>query len=345
MARRKRKKRRNGERKVRMADVAARVGVSKAVVSAVLNPHGKSKIRYSEETRQDVLEAVDELGYRLNTTASNFLSGRHGALGLLVPSLGSVPSGVLSSMLKGSRLSGNMLMVEEAGLGRTDPPRMFVEDCVDGIILYGCINPWYREKAEDLGVPYVDVNSNERTGPCSITFAEEEGAALAARYFAEGGRRRPAFVRPENDSHFSVQVRAESFRRAALEHGMAEPVMVCSGSGNYWYNEARAFVREHPEVDCVLLYHTRLATVLYDEIDRADRSVPDDIAVIGTGSHNVAYTVRPSLTHLFLDHSALGRGAVRALREVVEGNPIPDELRCFPYDISVRYSTTKRDEE
>jgi LacI family transcriptional regulator len=116
-------------------------------------------------------------------------------------------------------------------------------------------------------------------------------------------------------------------------------VEVRVGPGRYWYGEARTFLRSHPEVDCVLLYHTRLATVLYDEIREAGRTVPDDIAVIGTGSNTVAYTVRPSLTHLYLDHKELGQGAVRALREVIDGKPIPEELRSFSYDISERYST------
>ena len=342
MARKKRNRKGSGESnaaKVRMADVAERAGVSKAVVSAVLNPHGKSKIRYSDDTRREVLEAVDELGYRLNTTASNFLSGRHGSIGLLVPTLGHVPGDILSGMLRQSQDSGYMLTIEEVKKGGDEPPRMFLEDCVDGIVLYGFLDQKHKEKARELEIPVVDVNSNDRTGPGSITYAEEEGAALAARFFAEQGRKRPAIVLPEDESHFSVQARATGFCEEAVARGLPEPVVVRKDTGRYWYDEARAFLKNYPDVDCVFLYNSPLAMVLYDELRVAERSVPDDVAVIGAGSHTVAYAVRPSLTHLYLDHGAVGRGVVRALLEVVDGKPVPDELRCFSYGLAERYST------
>jgi DNA-binding LacI/PurR family transcriptional regulator len=243
-------------------------------------------------------------------------------------------------MLRGSRDSGNMLTVEEVRNDKEqNPPRMFVEDCVDGIILYGFMDPWYRQKALELDIPIVDVNSNIRNGPHSITFGEEEGAALAAEHFAADGRHRPAIVLPEDESHFSVQARYEGFRQEALAHGLPEPVVCRVGPGRYWYGEAREFLKANNEIDCVLLYNTILATVLYDELREADLSVPDEVAIIGTGSHTVAYTVRPSLTHLYLDHAALGRGAVRALLERIDGNPIPEDLRRFSYGLSERYST------
>jgi LacI family transcriptional regulator len=305
----------------------------------VLNPRGKSKIRYSDETRDRVLDAVDELGYRLNTTASNFLSGRHGAIGLMMPALGHVPGNVLSSMLRASREGGNKLILEEASDGEEDPPRMFVEDCVDGVILYGFLDDYYREKASELEIPFVDVNSNDRYGPRSITFQEKQGAALAAEAFATAGRQRPAMVLPHNEEHYSVRARYEGFRQAALDRGMADPVVARTGNSRYWYGDAREFLKDHPEVDCILLYDTVLATVLYDELKEVGRTVPDDVAVIGTGYDIVAYTVRPSLTHVFLDERAMGRGIVRALCEVIKENPIPDDLAQFSYGLHERYST------
>jgi transcriptional regulator with XRE-family HTH domain len=46
-----------------MMDVAARAGVSQATVSLILN--GSSGARFSEATRKKVMDAVNELGYRL----------------------------------------------------------------------------------------------------------------------------------------------------------------------------------------------------------------------------------------------------------------------------------------
>ena len=68
---------------VTMHDVARLAEVSIKTVSNVLNdyPHVRPA------TRDRVLQAVDELGYRLNTSARNLRRGRTGLISLAVPEL------------------------------------------------------------------------------------------------------------------------------------------------------------------------------------------------------------------------------------------------------------------
>ncbi|MFE1048413.1 LacI family DNA-binding transcriptional regulator [Streptomyces olivaceus] len=67
-----------------MRDVAARAGVSAMTVSRVL----KGNEGVGESTRQRVLRAVTDLGYRRNETARNLRLGRHsGLVGLVVTNL------------------------------------------------------------------------------------------------------------------------------------------------------------------------------------------------------------------------------------------------------------------
>ncbi|RFU87134.1 LacI family transcriptional regulator [Streptomyces triticagri] len=67
-----------------MRDVAARAGVSAMTVSRVLKGSG----RVGDSTRQRVLDAVSDLGYRRNETARNLRLGRQsGLVGLVVTNL------------------------------------------------------------------------------------------------------------------------------------------------------------------------------------------------------------------------------------------------------------------
>ena len=68
---------------VTVHDVAARSGVSIATVSRALRePH-----RVSGDTRDRVLAAIDELGYRPNRAAASLRRGRTGVIALVVTCL------------------------------------------------------------------------------------------------------------------------------------------------------------------------------------------------------------------------------------------------------------------
>ncbi|MEM1335003.1 MAG: LacI family DNA-binding transcriptional regulator, partial [Actinomycetota bacterium] len=75
--------RRDGARPSTLHDVAAVVGVSPRTVSRVVRDEGG----FSEETRQRVLEVVDELGYRPNVHARGLISGRSNTIAFVAPVL------------------------------------------------------------------------------------------------------------------------------------------------------------------------------------------------------------------------------------------------------------------
>lgn len=75
-------------RRVTQEDVARETGVTRAVVSIVLNNSKGSSIRISEETRRNVLEAAKRLGYRVNLSARSLMTRRTQNLAMLVPDLG-----------------------------------------------------------------------------------------------------------------------------------------------------------------------------------------------------------------------------------------------------------------
>ena len=66
-----------------MADVGLRAGVTARTVSNVLS--GSPSVR--PETRERVLRAVSELGYRMNTAARSLKTGRTGTITLAIPDL------------------------------------------------------------------------------------------------------------------------------------------------------------------------------------------------------------------------------------------------------------------
>ena len=57
------------KKRVRQTDVARLAGVSPATVSLVINNRSGGSVRISEETRQRVLDAVNQLSYVVDPAA------------------------------------------------------------------------------------------------------------------------------------------------------------------------------------------------------------------------------------------------------------------------------------
>lgn len=68
-------------------DVAHRAGVSRATVSYVVNGLTDGRVPISEDTRQRVLEAVEELGYEPDARAQALRSGDTKTIGLIIPDI------------------------------------------------------------------------------------------------------------------------------------------------------------------------------------------------------------------------------------------------------------------
>jgi DNA-binding LacI/PurR family transcriptional regulator len=66
-------------------DVARRAGVSRSTVSYVLNDQTQLKIPISDETRQRVLDAIDELGYEPDARAQSLRLGHTNIVGVIIP--------------------------------------------------------------------------------------------------------------------------------------------------------------------------------------------------------------------------------------------------------------------
>lgn len=68
---------------ISIKDIAKLTGVSTATVSRVINDNG----RFSEETRQKVIEAIHKLGYRSNVVAKSLRTMRTLSIGVIVPDI------------------------------------------------------------------------------------------------------------------------------------------------------------------------------------------------------------------------------------------------------------------
>ena len=83
-----------GNSKVTIVDVADKAGVSFGTVSRVVN----NNVHVKDETRQRVLDAMQDLGYVANRQARSLAGGKSDSIGVLVPDLG---TGYIGEIIRG----------------------------------------------------------------------------------------------------------------------------------------------------------------------------------------------------------------------------------------------------
>ena len=101
-------------RRVSMADVAARAGVSAQTVSRVVN----DSPRVDPATRAKVEAAMSDLGYRMHRAARALRTGRTDTIGLIVSNLATVGnSRMLQAVAESAASRGYALTVVTLGAG------------------------------------------------------------------------------------------------------------------------------------------------------------------------------------------------------------------------------------
>ena len=204
----------DGGRPPTIRTVAARAGVSKSLVSLVLqnSPH------VSDAKRQAVLKAVADLGYRPDPVARSLAERRTRTVGVVIDDL--------SNPWYVALLDGLRPVLREHGLrplladGRTEPDAVqAMSDLrVDGLLLVGTPSSCAAEQLIALGnqIPAVVAGTREPRLSAVDLVANDDysGAQLATRHLLELGHRRIAHIVGEGE--------VGRLRRAGHEAVMAD---------------------------------------------------------------------------------------------------------------------------
>jgi len=178
--------------KVSLKDIAESLGVSKALVSLVLNDKGDER-GINKETQQKVRNKAKELNYTPNQYARGLRTGKSDTLGLIVPDLSNAFYGKLCKAIemKASELGYDLIISNSY----EDPEREvklinnLINKNIDGLILASSLENCKELKfLKEKQFPLVLI---DRIFPDfkvdSITVSNIEGAIQAVNYLQKQG--------------------------------------------------------------------------------------------------------------------------------------------------------------
>lgn len=298
-------------------DVAGLAGVSTATVSRVLS--GAHEARPA--TRQRVLEAVRDLGYRPSGIARSLKLRATGTLGLIVTDILNPFFPELVRVIEDAAREQGYAVV--LGNGDEDPDReaayleVLAERRVDGLLVAsGGLSERHGRWLRNTPIPVVLVNCELADGSRPAVLTDNRAAArLAAAHVLGLGHRRIGHIagRPTNAA---TSERLAGIREAVVGFGLdPDAIELVEGDGHVAGGEramAELLVRS-PRPTAVLCYNDLTAIGAIRAANACGLRVPADVSVTGFDDIDLAAYVEPPLTTVSQPIEEIGRASVASL--------------------------------
>jgi LacI family transcriptional regulator len=326
--------------------VAARAEVSLATAARVLRDDPTLSVRPA--TRERVLAASRDLGYRPNRVASGLRTRRSGSIAIVLPDPQNLMWGeTLRAIERAAGERDYVVVVADAHgptLDQAQLGRFVLEGRMDGLLVaFATIADELVEQMASRGLPLVPINSRSPIVAGSVTMDDETGSRLAVDHLVELGHRRIAFVAGRADTDVGRR-REAGYRSAMARHGhkVARGWVV---AGDFTergaYVAALDLLAGPDDYRPTAIYTVNLVSAL--GVRAAARelgySIPDDVSLVTIDDHPILAHTDPPLTAIAMPMDEMGELGARMLIDVVEGRPIRHAVTQTQPRLVVRAST------
>jgi DNA-binding LacI/PurR family transcriptional regulator len=323
-----------------MSDVGRLAGVSHQTVSRVIN--GSPHVR--PETRDRVMAAMQELGYRPNPVARALVTGRSKTLGVV--SFDTTlygPASTLFGIERAAHEAGYFIIVASLeALNRSsvsDAVERLRRQGVEGILV---IAP-HAEAGEALlhtpsDVPLVAAEAGPEHGAPVVAVDQVAGAVNATRHLLDLGHRTVWHITGPPD-FIESQQRREGWQTTLKAAGAEVPEpLIGDWSPRAGYELGQQLARD-PDVTAVFVANDQMALGVLRALHEAGRDIPGEVSVIGFDDIPEAAYFQPPLTTVRQDFIEMGRRSLRMLLRTIETGRRASTEPLVPPELVVRGST------
>lgn len=352
--------------RVTLKDIAQKAGVSSACVSNILN--GKTE-EFTDITIKKVLKIADELNYRPNAVAKSMVTKATMTIGLILPDIANtfyseVAKGVEEEASKEGYTTIYLNTNEDAGKEKEAFITLEAK-MVDGVIFIPSVNSLQNEDIlETLSYPIIAVDRNYFTKGIvgTVVVDDCEGAALAAKYLVQLGRKKIIYLSGNRSMHYSsdevydyfygknkingeltrnhfgreigffeeMKKQNQKFERAYFQIGKYDP--------EFGYNSVQSALDNKLEFDAIFADSDMIAIGAMQAMNERGVRIPEDVAIIGYDNIFISKYANPALTTVNQPKYEMGVKATRMLLQHMKGSR-NDELVMMKPDLVIRKTT------
>lgn len=327
---------------VTSVDVARLAGVSRSAVSRTFTP-GAS---VAPETRQKVMDAAAQLGYRVNQLARSLTNKRSALVGIVAANMDNPFRVQQIEQISRQLMEQNFRPILMPAERSEDPSRvigMLLEYSVSGVIVTSDTPPQtICQECVSLGVPVVLVNKKEIDAKVDRVLMDNiKCGQIAAQTLHQKGCTRLALISAKHPS-YSLEVRGLEFQQTLHKLGLEDVDCFTAEFQDYegGGNAAAQLLASGKEYDGLFCVTDYMALGVLDHLRlHAGPEIPRQMQVIGCDDIPQAHWQGYNLSTIRQDTQKLAHAVVKALLDRFASPQAPATTRILDVNLIERGTT------
>lgn len=318
-------------------DIAARCNVAVSTVSRVLNNHPD----VSEQTRERVLAAVQDLHYVPNKSAQDLAASQSDSIGLVVRGAENpFFTGVIRAIEKSCAEANYTMVLHQIATGAdeiSEAAALARSKRLRGLIMLGGRYNYTKKEISKLDVPFVcctytnHFGDLDRNAFSSVSINDRAEAYRAVKGLIDQGHRRIAILLDSIHDHSISERRYKGYCEALSEAGIPLDESLIIETVDFTmeaaFNATSEFLNRTRDVTAIFSVADSMAIAAMKALSNAGISIPDDCSILAIDGIEMSLYTVPTLTTLAQPQATLGSEAVRILVQVLNGDITSDHVR------------------
>lgn len=319
-------------KRVSLKDIAAKVGVSTALVSYVLNGQEKEK-RVGKEVVEKIRKAADEMNYQPNQIARSLRKGTTSTIGLIVADIANPFFGQLARIIEDEASRHNYVVIlgssDESWRKSASLTEIFLNRQVDGFILVPSEGDHILvQSLAQRNIPLVLIDRHFPEIDTDFVVLDNQKATYEAtlRLIDKGCRKIKMVAYHSSLSHMNERIKG--YRDAMYERNLNQFAKVeeVETRTMQMANRMDDIIRNTDNEALIFATNTLSIAGLY-AIQRNNIQVPNDLLVIGFDGNEAFDFFSPPITFIEQPLLEIGRQAVNAVLKQIQGSEQKMQLR------------------
>lgn len=340
-------------KKTLLADIARSLGVSKTLVSLVINNKGDAH-GISTETQKKVREKIKELNYKPDVLARGFRIGKTNTIGLIVSDISNrFYARIARNIEDYAWQHGHSVVIcstDEIIEKELEQIRLLRDRKVDGLIISSSQeNASFFNELNASGLPHVliDRTFDQMQSP-NVSVDNFQGAKMAVQHLLEQGISKIAIVSITPEHISTISDRIHGFESALAETGLSTPekwmIRVPFNNIDHAVKEEISMLYQSGTLpDAIFTLNNNLTTTCLKYFRQFSVRIPDDLALIGFDDVSYFGFTQPSVSAIAQPIDNICEHAFDLLLRQIEKQEIrQNELSVqLPVEIRIRESSIK----